>query len=50
MTFKSYPNVKTTPNRKARKGERNKVFIYNKTLRGRINRVKRDAKRELNNA
>lgn len=30
MQFKSYPNSKTTPNRKTRKGARRDVFMTNK--------------------
>lgn len=30
--YKSYPKSKDTPNRKARKSERNKVFQYNRTI------------------
>ena len=48
MDYKSYPTQKTTPNRRARKGERNKTFIYNATLRGKLNREKRAAREKDN--
>lgn len=48
MNFKAYANEKTTPNRKSRKGLRNSVFIFNKTLRSKLNREKR-ATKALNN-
>lgn len=48
MNYKSYPNSKITPSRKSRKGLRNSVFIYNKSLRAKLNRERR-AERTLNN-
>lgn len=49
MLFKAYPNNSTTPNRKARKSERNKVFIHNYKLRARLKREQRTAAKALNN-
>lgn len=44
MNWHPHPNVKSTPNRRARKSERNKAFIYNRSLRSKINREKRAAR------
>jgi hypothetical protein len=41
-TYKSYPDSKTTPNRKIRKGDRNTVFVYNKTI---ARKLKKEARR-----
>jgi len=48
MNYKPQPTKKTTPNRRARKGERNTVFQYNRSLRGRLNRERRAAKEQTN--
>jgi len=44
MTYKSYGTRKTTKSRRARKGQRNATFIYNMTLRSKVNREKRAAR------
>lgn len=44
MTYKPAPKAKDTPSRKSRKGQRNAVFIYNKTLRARLDRERRAAR------
>jgi hypothetical protein len=41
MNYKAAPTVKSTPNRRTRKSDRNKAFIYNRSLRAKINREKR---------
>jgi hypothetical protein len=41
MLYREHPNSKKTPSRKSRKGERNTTFIYNYTLRRKLNREKR---------
>lgn len=50
MNWKSYPKVKDTPNRRARKGLRNSVFQHNYKLRAKLNREKRAARLTLNEA
>lgn len=41
MNWKSYGTKKTTPNRRARKGQRNTVFQHNRKLRARAERERR---------
>jgi hypothetical protein len=48
MNYKAYATSKTTPNRRARKGERNTTFRHNKALRAKLNRERR-AQREQTN-
>jgi len=48
MNYQSYPTKKSVPSRRNRKGTRNKTFIYNATLRGKLNREKRATKEEAN--
>lgn len=50
MNYKQYPDKKGTPNRRARKSERNSVFRHNSALRSKANKAKRVARAELNNA
>lgn len=45
MNYKKYPDSKDTPSRKARKGERSKVFIHNDGLAALKRREKKAAKR-----
>lgn len=42
--YQAYPNSKTTPSRKARKGERNKIFITNRAAGAKLRRARREAK------
>lgn len=49
MNYKSYPKVKDTPNRRARKGQRNSIFQYNYKLKARLKRELR-AEKSLNNS
>lgn len=46
MEFKSRSTKKSTPSRRTRKGERNSTFIFNKSIRAKLNREKRAAKAE----
>jgi hypothetical protein len=48
MNYQSYPTKKTVPSRRNRKGTRNKTFIHNATLRGKLNRERRAAREETN--
>lgn len=49
MNYKAAPKKKDTPSRKSRKGLRNSVFIYNKSIRAKLDRERRAA-RALANA
>ncbi len=44
--YKPYPNAKNTPNRKVRKGDRNRTFVLNKAA----GRLARKARRDARNA
>lgn len=44
MTYKPYPKAKGTPNRRARKSQRNSVFQFNYKLRAKANRERRAAR------
>ena len=44
--YKSYPTVKTTPNRMTRKRARETIFWYNKFLRNEIRRAKKIARKK----
>jgi hypothetical protein len=49
MFFKPYPTAATTPNRKARKSERNKVFVTNRKLAKAARKERRLARQEATN-
>lgn len=44
MNYRSYPTVKDTPIRRARKGLRNSVFQHNMKLRAKADRERRAAR------
>lgn len=44
MNYRSYPKVKDTPVRRARKGLRNSVFQFNYKLKAKADRERRAAK------
>jgi len=44
--FKSYPTRESEPKRMTRKRARKEIFWYNKTLKTRLSREKRDAKKK----
>jgi hypothetical protein len=46
MNYKAYPTSKTTPSRRARKGERNAIFQYNKTAARKAAKARRDARHQ----
>lgn len=48
MNWKSYAKKKDTPNRRARKSQRNSVFRHNYKMRAVLNRERRNER--LNNA
>lgn len=45
--YKDYPTEKSTPNRKSRKGERNKVFQFNKIANRLLQKARKDARKVL---
>jgi hypothetical protein len=48
--YTAYPTKKDTPNRKNRKGERNKTFQYNKTLAKKLKKEARYARQSEQSA
>lgn len=44
MNYKAYPNSKDTPSRKARKGQRNATFIFNKYETKRLRKAEKASK------
>lgn len=42
--YKPYPNSKDTPNRKARKGDRNKTFVVNKVAGRLLRKARKEAR------
>jgi len=44
--YKAYAKEKDTPSRKARKGDRNKVYVYNRALGAKLRREKRLAREQ----
>ncbi len=48
MNYRPQPKKKDTPSRKSRKGLRNSVFIYNKTIKAKIDRERRAVRNLIN--
>jgi hypothetical protein len=44
--YKAYPNSQNTPNRKSRKGDRNTVFVANKTANKKLLKARKEARDE----
>lgn len=42
--YKAYPDSKTVPNRKTRKGERNKIFLANYEAGRKLRKARKEAK------